>query len=119
MRDGFIYYFLMMTVRRLPMLLLAFGGIIFAFVRWKLSPRVSLMTVIALAIYLFDFVIYTTVLYALPKLTRSMELSVYGQRWLNSVVSFCEDFVFATVIILLVAAAFTLRGGKTEAVTAS
>lgn len=109
MRDGFVYYFLMMAARRLPMLLLATGGIVFAIIRWKLHPRVSLITAVALLIYLFDFVIYTTLLYWISDLTASMGLSAWGRRWLYSFIYFCEDIVYAAVIILLVAAAFIGR----------
>ena len=46
--DNIFSYFLTRVVRRLPMLLLALGGIVFAFMRWRLHPRASVMTVVAL-----------------------------------------------------------------------
>ena len=105
-------YFLTRVARRLPMILLALGGIVFAIMRWKLHPRASLMTVVALAIYLVDMVVYTLILYWLPSLIDPMRMSPSASRWFYSVVYFIEDIVFAVTIILLVAAAFTDRKSR-------
>ena len=112
--DGILRYFLTRVARRLPMLLLALGGIAFAIIRWRLHPRASLMTVVALAIYLVDMVIYTMLLYWLPSLIEPMRMSPSGSRWFYSVVYFIEDIVFAVTIILLVAAAFADRKTRTS-----
>jgi hypothetical protein len=98
-----------MLVRRLPMLLLASGGIIFALVRWKLHPRASLMTVIALVIFIIDALIYSIVLYFLPDLFRPMLTSAKMINWFYFFIYFFDDFVFALVIILLTGAAFSQR----------
>lgn len=110
--DNIFSYFLTRVVRRLPMLLLALGGIVFAFMRWKLHPRASLMTVVALGIYLVDMVVYTLILYWLPSLVEPMRMSPSASRFFYSVVYFIEDIVFAVTILLLVAAAFTNRQSK-------
>ena len=102
-------YFFTRVVRRLPMLLLALGGIVFAIMRWRLHPRASLMTVIALSLYLVDMVVYTLILYWLPNLVEPMRMSPSASRWFYSVVYFIEDMVFAVTLILLVAAAFANR----------
>jgi len=115
--DNVFSYFLTRTARRLPMLLLALGGIVFAFMRWKSHPRASLMTAIALGIYLVDMVVYTLILYWLPSLVEPMRMSASASRFFYSVVYFIEDIVVAVTIILLVAAAFTNRKGKTSKVT--
>jgi hypothetical protein len=107
--DNFFSYFLTRTARRLPMLLLALGGIVFAIMRWRLHRRASLMTVVALGIFLVDMVIYTIILYLLPGIVEPMRMSPSAARWFYSVVYFIEDIVFAVTIILLVAAAFTDR----------
>ncbi|HEY5839120.1 MAG TPA: hypothetical protein VIT19_08800 [Pyrinomonadaceae bacterium] len=107
--DNIFSYFLTRVVRRLPMLLLAIGGIVFAFMRWKLHPRASLMTVVALGIYLVDMVVYTLLLYWLPSLVEPMRMSPSASRFFYSVVYFIEDIVFAVTLILLVAAAFANR----------
>jgi hypothetical protein len=98
-----------MLVRRLPMLLLAAGGIIFAVIRWKLHPRVSLLTVIALLIFLIDVFVYSIVLYYLPDLLRPTLTSAKMINWLYFFIYFFDDFVYALVIILLVTAAFSQR----------
>jgi hypothetical protein len=115
MQDGFAYYFLMMMARRLPMLLLVLCGIIFALVRWKRHPRVSLMTLLALVIYFVEAVLFILFLYWLPDMMRAMRLSGMAWGWLYTVIFFFEDFVFALVIILLVSAALSGRGPAEKA----
>ena len=80
--DNIFSYFLTRTARRLPMLLLALGGIVFAFMRWKLHPRASLMTVVALGIYLVDMVVYTLILYWLPSIVEPMRMSTSASAFL-------------------------------------
>ncbi|MGQ0761304.1 MAG: hypothetical protein ACT4OT_04720 [Acidobacteriota bacterium] len=110
--DNIFSYFLTRTARRLPMLLLALGGIVFAFMRWKLHPRASLMTVVALGLYLVDMVVYTLILYWLPSLVDPMRMSASASRFFYSVVYFIEDIVTAVTILLLVAAAFANRQSR-------
>lgn len=107
--DNIFSYFFTRVVRRLPMLLLALGGIVFAIMRWKLHPRASLMTVVALGIYLVDMVVYTLILYWLPSLVEPMRMSPSASRFFYSVVYFIEDIVMAVTLLLLVAAAFANR----------
>ena len=109
MRNGFLYYFLMMAARRLPMLLFATGAIIFALVRWKRHPRASLMTAIAFVIYLFDWVLFTAFLYWFPELIQSWRITPTTRAWIDGIIFFVEDFVTATIFILLTAAAFIGR----------
>lgn len=109
MRDGFLYYFLMLAARRLPMLLFAAGAIVFALIRWKRSPRASLMTAIAFGIYLFDWVLFTAFLYWFPELIESLRLTPYTRQWIDGIIFFLEDFVTAIIFILLTAAAFSGR----------
>ena len=110
--DNIFSYFLTRIARRLPMLLLALGGIVFAVMRWKLHPRASLMTVVALGIYLVDMVVYTMILYWLPSIVEPMQWSTSASRLFYSVVYFIEDIVMAVTIILLVAAAFADRKAR-------
>lgn len=110
--DNIFSYFLTRIARRLPMLLLALGGIVFALMRWKLHPRASLMTIIALGIYLVDMVVYTMILYWLPSIVEPMRMSTSASRFFYSVVYFIEDIVMAVTIILLVAAAFANRKAR-------
>jgi hypothetical protein len=108
-RDGFITYFLLMLLRRLPMILVAFGAIVFAVVRWRPAPRAALITVIAFLIYLIDMVVFTAFLYWFPEMTASWRLSSSAREWIDWIIFFCEDFVTAAFIILLTAAAFVGR----------
>jgi len=109
-----LYYLLFFFARRSPMLLLSLGGIIFAIVRWKRHPRVSLMTALALAIHMFEGIIFSMFLYWLPNLTYTISRSARAVDTFYFVLFFCEDFVFALVIILLVGAAFSGRGAQGE-----
>jgi hypothetical protein len=107
--DGIARYFLNRTAGRSPMLIFAVAGIVFALTRWKLSSRAATMTMVALAVYLIDMVVYTTILYWLPTAVDSLKVSATATRFFYSVVYFIEDIVYATMIVLLVAAAFTDR----------
>jgi hypothetical protein len=98
-----------MIARRSPMLLLAVGGTVFALIRWKRHPRVSLMTVIALVIYVIDAFVFSIFLYYLPDLIQTMRFTSKGIDWLYFFIFFIGDFVPALIIILLVAAAFSQR----------
>ena len=91
------------------MLLLALGGTIFAIIRWKRHPRVSLMTVIALVIYMIEAFLFSVFLYYLPDLIQAMHFSSKAIDWLYFFVFFFEDLVPALVILLLVGAAFSQR----------
>ena len=102
-------YFLYMFARRIPMLLVSLGGIVFAIARWKRHPRVSLMTVLALALYWVEAVVLLCIRYWLPNLVETMKLSGPAINVLFVVISVLDDFAFAVIIILLVAAAFTGR----------
>jgi hypothetical protein len=109
MRDGFVTWFLLMMLRRLPMILVALGAIVFALVRWKTGPRASLITAIAFLIYLIDMVLFTAFLYWFPQMTSSWRLSPAAREWLDWIIFFAEDFVTAAFFILLTAAAFIGR----------
>jgi hypothetical protein len=98
-----------MIARRSPMLLLALAGTVVALIRWKRHPRVSLMTVIALVIYVIEAFLFSVFLYYLPDLIQTMHFSSKAIDWLYFFVFFFEDFVPALVILLLVAAAFSQR----------
>jgi hypothetical protein len=103
-----------MLVRRLPMLLIVLGGSIFAVLRWKRHPRVSLMTLIALVLYLIEAVVFIAFLYWLPDLTRAIRLSGEASGWAYSGIFFIEDFAFAAILLLLVGAALTGRRREIE-----
>ena len=91
------------------MLVFAIGAIVFALVRWKRSPRASLMTAIAFVIFLIDFVIFNIFLYWFPEITKAWRLSISAREWIDGIVFFLEDFVTAAIFLLLTFAAFTGR----------
>ena len=105
-----LYYLAMMLARRSPMFLLSLGVIVFAIVRWKRHPRVSLMTMLAFVVYTVEGTLFSVFLYWLPRLMDTMRLPPRGTENLYFVLFFFEDFVFALIIILLVGAAFSGRG---------
>jgi hypothetical protein len=112
MRDGFFLDFVLMLVRRSPMLLLAIGGIVFALIRWKFSPRASLLTVIALVLFVLDLFGFFIVLNFLPDLTRSILKTSKQLDWFYFFLYFFDDFIYALVLILLITAAYTQRAQK-------
>ena len=92
------------------MILLALAGIVFAIVRWRRHPRVSLMTILALVINLVNMLVFTLILYWLPEFSRALHLSPNGIDWTYTIFEILDDFVYAGILILLVAAAFSKRG---------
>jgi len=114
---GLTSYLFYMFARRIPMLLVSLGGIVFAIARWKRHPRVSLMTVLALALYWVEAFVYLCLRYWLPNLVEAWKLSGSAINVLLVVISLLDDFAFAVVIILLVAAAFSGRKPATTTTT--
>lgn len=109
-----VTYFLYSFARRIPMLLLCLVAIGFAIARWKRHPRVSLMTVLALAFYLVEAFVFLCFRYWVPSLIQTMRMSDTAINTIFTVMAVVDDFGFAVIIILLVAAAFT---GRVPAVT--
>ena len=113
---GLTSYLFYMLARRIPMLLVSLGGIAVAIARWKRHPRVSLMTVLALALYWVEAFVFLCIRYWLPNLVEAWKFSGSAINVLLVVISLLDDFAFAVIIILLVAAAFT---GRKPATTTS
>jgi hypothetical protein len=114
---GLTSYLFYMFARRIPMLLVSLGGIVFAIARWKRHPRVSLMTVLALALYWVEAFVFLCLRYWLPNLIEALKISGSAINVLLVVISLLDDFAFAVVIILLVAAAFSGRKPATTTAT--
>jgi hypothetical protein len=114
MKNEFLLDFFLMFVRRLPVLLVLLVGIIYAAVRWRTHPRVSLMVSIASVIYIFEAIIFNVLIYQLPVLIRNLELSAKATNWLYTILYFVEDFVLAGIILLVVGAVFTGRNGASQ-----
>ena len=91
------------------LLLVILGGIIFAIVRRRRHPRVSLITLIALGLYLVEVFAFWFLFQYLPRFFDALHLSPSNVSTLDSALQLLDDFGFAAVLILLVAAAFTGR----------
>lgn len=102
-------YFLMSLLQRSPMLLVVLVGILISIVRWRRHPKASLITLIALVFYLIKLFLFTAFNYWIPDLRESMHWSIATANHLYTVLQVVNDFAFALVIVLLVAAAFVNR----------
>ena len=88
--------------------LMSLAGLLFAVIRWKRHPKVSLLTVAALLLLLIQSLTFGTIYYYLPELLR--QGFTYGT--LNSLyllVEVCRDIVYSIIVVLLVSAAFSGR----------
>jgi hypothetical protein len=102
----FLVYLL---IKKSVLIITVLGGIAFAIYRWKRHPRISLMAVLALGLYLVDTLAFAILYYELPNLFFRLQLTERNISTLDSVFQLLDDFVFAAALILLVAAAFTGR----------
>ena len=70
------------------------------------------MTVLALGLYLIETFVFALLFHFLPRFLYALKLATGSIRVLDSVLSVCDDFVYAAVLILLVTAAFSQRRQK-------
>jgi hypothetical protein len=84
-------------------------GIGFAVYRWKRHPRISLMAVLALGLYLIGTLAFAIIYYLLTGFFFRLQLTAQNLSTLQVVFQLLVDSVLAVVLILLVAAAFTGR----------
>jgi hypothetical protein len=98
-----------LLLRRSVLLLVVLGGIVFAIVRWKRHPRVSLLTTIGLGLYLVESCAFAFLFHYLPRFFDTLHLSASNISVLDPVLQLADDFGFSVVLILLVAAAFSRR----------
>lgn len=102
---------------RLPIFLLVLVGIVLAIVRWKRHSRASLLTVLGLGLFLIQSLTFMFLYSLLPRL-HDTGWSYAGINHLYTLAQVCQDFFFACVIILLVAAAFSQRHSQVSNVEA-
>lgn len=102
-----------LLLRRLPIILIALVGILIAIARWKRHPKVSLLTVFGMGLFLTQSLTFMFVYYFLPRL-RDSGWTYDGIGRLYALAQVCQDFLFAGVIILLVVAAFSQRQPPTS-----
>jgi hypothetical protein len=102
-------FLIYLLIKKSVLIVTILGGVGFAVYRWKRYPRISLMTVLALGLYLVDTLAFVIITSLLPRFFFQLHLTAQNISTLSSVFQLLDDFVFATVVILLVAAAFTGR----------
>lgn len=90
------------------MLLLVLAGIVVAIVRWKRHPKVSLLTVSGLVLFIAQSLTFGTIFYFLPLLhDRGYSYGSIDNLYL--VVEICHDIAYSAVIVLLVSAVLSQR----------
>lgn|SRR5258708_5314847 len=109
----FATFLLYLVLRRSVMVLIFSGFIVFALARWKKHPRVSLLTVSALVIYIIDSFFFAIIFHLLPSYFASWHMTDQGITILDDVLNIVDAFVFSVVLILLVSAAFYGRRSAT------
>ena len=99
-----------LLLRRSVLLLVILGGVVLAIVRWKRHPRVSLMTAITLGLYLIETFAFSFLVHYLPRFFDTLHLTARNISTLDTVLQLIDDFAFAALLILMVAAACSRRG---------
>jgi hypothetical protein len=92
-------------LRKTPLLLVLFAGLLVALIRWKRHPRTSLLASIGLVLYIIEIFLFTIVYYLLS--------GVWMGSSAFSVIQVVDDFIYAGILILLISAAFSQRIPKT------
>ncbi|MGH9906200.1 MAG: hypothetical protein ACRD8U_11550 [Pyrinomonadaceae bacterium] len=102
-------YFLYATLKRSPVLLVAFAGMVLAVLTWKRHPGISLRTLIGLSLFWAQWLIFTIAFYF-----GAILANLFGHRqWFETGLYFVQDLVFAVILILLVSAALARRNKPT------
>jgi hypothetical protein len=102
-------YLLLLFLQRSPILLMIVIGLVFAIIRWRRHPSVSLLTAIALVIYVIKIFTFALINYWLPNLRFSLHVSYAAINNLYILLSVLSDIAFAIVLLILVIAAFLKR----------
>ena len=105
MNEGYFYY---VFSTRWPVMLVSFGGIVFAIVRWKRHPKVSGLALAGLILFQLQSVAFSSLYYLLPR------LATRGWSWasidnLSVVLDISHDLLYASSIAVLAAAVFSQR----------
>jgi len=105
MRDTFLYFLLS---RRGPAFLVMFVGLIVAIIRWKRHPRVSLLAVSGILLYILQSLAFGSAFYFF----RNLHESGWSYRSIDHLYLILEifrDFIFSAAILLIVIAALSQR----------
>lgn len=106
---GLLSFLGYLLLRRSVLLVVILIGLLLAIVRWKKHPRVSLLTLVGLMVYLIDSYTFAFIFHYLPRWFDTLHITPNNMSVLDSVLQLIDDFGFAAVLILLVAAAFSQR----------
>lgn len=109
--EGFVF------ARRLPTVLLFLSGMILALMRVRRHPRVSLIAASGMWLFLLGELFYLTIAFGINRWSSSATSISLHYLAIYRTVAVISDFVFATVIALLVRAVFVGRkaeGGQTK-----
>jgi hypothetical protein len=95
---------------RSPTLLLVAAGILFALIRWKRHPKVSLLTLLGLCFWQAESFAFLFIRHHLSDWAQAGGATPDGITRLYFALNLTQDFFYSAVLILLVAAAFSQRG---------
>ena len=109
----FTTFLLYLVLRRSLLVVIFFGFIIFAFARWKRHPSVSLMTVLALTVYILESFFFAILYHLLPTIAVKANLTDQTYAVIGPVLNVVDALIFSLVLILLVIAAFSQRRSAT------
>jgi hypothetical protein len=109
MRHSFIAYLFLL---RWPMYLVSLAALVFAIIRWKRHPKVSLLAILALLLLMGQSLAFNSIFYFLPRLAQQ-GFSYGAIDRFYIVVEVCRDIVYAVIVGLLVSAAFSQRSATT------
>ena len=105
MRYSFLAY---LFITRWPMYLTSVVGLVFAIIRWKRHPKVSLVAILTLLLLMGQSLTFNTIFYFLPRLVeQGFSYGAIDRFYI--VVEVCRDIVYSIIIVLLVSAAFIQR----------
>ena len=99
--------FLFFLLRKTPLILVLLGGLLFAIVRWKHHPRVSLLASIGLGFYIVEIFVVAAAYYFLPAFLERAGMPVSSS--LFTVIQVVDDIIYSAILISLIAAALSQR----------
>ena len=105
----FVTFLGYLLLRRSVLLIVILAGLLLAIIRGKRHPRASLLAVLGLTFYLIDSYTFAFIFHYLPRWFDTLHVTSNNISFLDSVLQLIDDFGFAAVLILLVAAAFSQR----------
>lgn len=101
--------FLVNLLTQLPILLVCFVGIVLAIVRWQCHPRVSLLTLIGIGLFLLDLSLNIFLNVGMPLWFARRDVSVTQIGTFLAVKSILASLLVALAWGLLLAAIFSGR----------